>query len=573
MKAQESDLCFYDREAVDFMSNKSKNDSGFLVQGSILAAASIVSRIIGLLYRVPLQAIIGNVGNDYYSCAYEIYSMMLLISSYSLPLAVSKMVSARVALGQRRNAHRVLRCGLAIAVVTGLAGCLIVFFGANFLTERIFKTPMSFFALRVLAPTLLIVAVLGVIRGFFQGMGTMVPSAVSQVLEQIVNAVVSVGAAYVLFKYGMRIGAVLGDAQDYGAAFGAAGGTMGTAVGAFAALVFVLFLFAAYRPRMRRAEKAEKKRGRTKDESCRSIVKIMLLTIVPVLLSTTLYNISSIIDQGIFKNIANVQGYDSYTISNWWGIFSGKYKVLINVPISIASAVASACVPSLAAAYANKDKEAVRNKISSAMHFVMVIAFPCTVGYAVLAYPILRLLFADAEILAARLLQLGAVSIIFYSISTLSNGILQGINRMIIPVRNAVIALIAHVAFLFVLMYAFDLNIYAVVIATAFFSLLMCILNGVSVKRCSGYQLNIVKTFIKPGIASGIMGAAVAAVYHLGYKLYASNALWTILAILAGIVVYFAALIAVKGMTEEEMLGFPKGSLLVRIAKKMHLLR
>ena len=108
------------------MSANRKSNSNFLVQGSILAVASILSRIIGLLYRVPLTAIIGNVGNDYYSCAYEIYSMMLLISSYSLPLAVSKMVSSRMALGQKKNAHKVFKGALAIALTTGTAGCVIV---------------------------------------------------------------------------------------------------------------------------------------------------------------------------------------------------------------------------------------------------------------------------------------------------------------------------------------------------------------------------------------------------------------------------------------------------------------
>ena len=554
------------------MSEKKKSDSGFLVQGSILAIASIVSRIIGLLYRAPLQAIIGNVGNDYYSCAYEIYSTMLLISSYSLPLAVSKMVSTRVAVGQRRNAHKVLKGGLMIAGVTGAIGCIIVFFGARFITADIFKTPMSFYALRVLAPTLIIVAVLGVIRGFFQGMGTMVPSAVSQVLEQIANAIVSVAAAYVLFGYGKRIGAVLGNEDMYAAAYGAAGGTLGTGVGAVVGLAFVLFVFSAFWPKMKRAERREAKRGNVKDESYRSIIKVMILTIVPVLLSTTLYNISSIIDQGIFKNIALMQGYSAHTISNWWGIFTGKYKVLINVPISIASAMGASCVPSLAAAYAAKDMDAVKSKISSAMRFIMVIAFPCTVGFLVLAFPILRLLFADAEPLSAQLLQLGAISIIFYSISTLSNGILQGINKMIIPVRNAIIALGAHIVFLVLLMKVADLNIYAVVIATAFFALLMCILNGVSVQKYSQYDLNIMKTFVKPGIASAIMGAIVFVVYHGGMKLFSHNAIWTLISILVGIAVYGVAILLIKGLTEEELKNFPKGKLISRIGKKLYLL-
>lgn len=550
-----------------------KSSTNFLVQGSILAIASIVSRIIGLLYRVPLQAIIGDVGNDYYSCAFEIYSMMLLISSYSLPLAVSKMVSARMALGQKRNAHRVFKCALGIAVVTGTIGCLIVFFGAEFLTARVFQTPMSFFALRVLAPTLIIVAVLGVIRGFFQGLGTMMPSAVSQILEQIFNAVVSVVAAYLLFGYGMRIGGVLGQADSYAAAYGAAGGTLGTGVGAFVGLAFVVFIFVIYRPSLKRAERREAKQGAGKKESYRSIFRILVLTIVPVLLSTTIYNLSSIVDQGIFKNLMVASGeYSAFEISEMWGIFTGKYKVLINVPISIASAMAASCVPSLAAAYANRDKAEVKAKISSAMHFVMVIAFPCMVGYIVLASPIMRLLFGDAREMPEFLMQLGAVSIVFYSISTLSNGILQGINKMIIPVRNAIIALAAHIVFLVVLLKVFHLHIYGVVIATAFFALLMCILNGVSVQRYSRYRLNVVKTFVKPAIASVIMGVVVWIIYHFGMKIIESNAIWTILAILVGMIVYAVAIIAIRDFTEEELRNFPKGTTLLRLAQKFHLM-
>ena len=554
------------------MSGKKSSSTNFLVQGSILAIASIVSRIIGLLYRVPLQAIIGDVGNDYYSCAFEIYSMMLLISSYSLPLAVSKMVSARVAVGQKRNAHRVFKCALGIASVTGVAGCLVVFFGAEFLTSVVFKTPMSFFALRVLAPTLIIVAILGVIRGFFQGLGTMMPSAVSQILEQIFNAVVSVVAAFILFGYGARIGSVLGSGDQYAAAYGAAGGTLGTGVGAAVALAFVIFIFMIYRPSLKRAEKKEARLGRTQKESYSSILKILILTIVPVLLSTTIYNLSSIVDQGIFKNMALSQGYEALAVSEMWGIFTGKYKVLINVPISIASALAASCVPSLAAAFANKNKEEVKEKISSAMHFIMVIAFPCMVGYMVLASPIMQLLFGDAREMPKYMMQLGAVSIVFYSISTLSNGILQGINRMIIPVRNAIIALALHIVFLLALMKVFDLNIYAVVIATAFFALLMCILNGVSVQRYSRYKLNVVKTFVKPAIASIIMGVVVWIVYTIGMKIISVNAIWTIISIIIGMAVYCIAILAVRDFTEEELKNFPKGTTLLRIAKKFHLM-
>lgn len=552
------------------MSNK-KSDTSFLVQGSVLAIASIISRVIGLLYRIPMTNIIGEYGNDYYSCAYEIYSMMLLISSYSLPMAVSKMVSARMANGQKENAYRVFRGALLIAVVTGTAGCLFVFFGAGFLTE-LFQTPLSFLALRVLAPTIFIVAVLGVIRGFFQGLGTMVPSAVSQILEQIVNAIVSVAAAYILFGYGTRIAAVIGGDQHYAEAYGAAGGTLGTSTGALAALAFCIFVFLAYRKNLKKGIARERRLNRTQPEAYGSVLKILILTIIPILLSTTLYNLVSIVDQGLFKNLAIAQGNTSDQVSQWWGIYSGYYRVLVNVPISISSALATSSVPALAAAFAKKNMDQVRRRIGLSMRFIQVVAMPCTVGMIVLAHPIIKLLYPGASDLAGSLIQAGGISIIFYSISTLSNAVLQGIDQMRIPIRNAVIALAANIAAVPVSLYVFNLNIYTMIAGNIVFSLVMCILNGLSVKKHSGFRPNIVKTFVKPAAASVIMGAAVFGVYHITYKVTGINSVCTILSIVAGIIVYAVALLLIKGLTEQELESFPKGTFIIKIAKKLHLL-
>ena len=551
--------------------SKKKNDTSFLVQGSILAIASLVSRVIGLVYRIPLTAIIGDHGNDYYSCAYEIYSLLLLISSYSLPLAVSKMVSARISNGEKQNAYRVFKGAMIFALFTGTAACMIVFFGAEELT-RLFKTPLGVYALQVLAPTLIIVAVLGVFRGFFQGMGTMIPSAVSQIIEQIVNAVVSVGAAYVLFAYGRRIATVLGSKEHYDAAYGAAGGTLGTSAGALCGLAFIIFVFSMFFPKFRKAMRRENKIGKKQPESYRVIFGILIGTIVPVLMSTTIYNMVSIVDQWLFKNIATIQGYSAADVSEWWGIFSGKYRVLTNVPISISTALAASCVPALAAAFAQKDEKQVRSKIGMSMRFIMVVAMPCTAGIMVLADPIIQLLFPGSSSLAGHLLQAGGISVIFYSISTLSNAVLQGIDRMRIPVRNASVALVLHAGVIAVGMFGLKLNIYGICVGTIAFSLIMCILNGMSVRKYSGFKPDVTKTFIKPAIASVIMGAVVYAAYFVCHKVSHSNAVSTVIAVLVGMIVYAAALLLIKGLTEEELHSFPKGELLIRIAKKFRLL-
>ena len=464
------------------MENNNKKRNDFLIQGSILAIASIISRIIGLIYRIPLTRIIGDNGNNYYATAYEIYNILLIVSSYSLPLAVSKLVAARMAKGEKKNAYRIFKGAIVFAAITGGIASIIVFFGAGVLT-RLLATPQSYLALRVLGPTLFLVAIMGVIRGFFQGMGTMIPSAVSQIIEQVINAIISVVAAYFLYSYGAKVGAIMGNSTEYAESYGAAGGTLGTTSGAICALIFLVAVFMLFRRSFVHQKSFTAKR---KTESYRTVFGLLICTIVPVLLSTTVYNCSSIIDQGIFKNLALVQDYSSDDISTWWGIFSGKYKVLINVPIAIASALAASSVPSITAAVATKNREEVHAKIYSALRFIMIIAFPCAVGMAVLASPILQLLFNDSRQLSALMLQVGAVSIIFYSISTLSNAVLQGIDKMSAPVKNALIALGLHIIVLVTIMFAFRIGVFSVIIANAVFAFIMCILNSLSIRRYSG---------------------------------------------------------------------------------------
>ena len=216
------------------------------------------------------------------------------------------------------------------------------------------------------------------------------------------------------------------------------------------------------------------------------------------------------------------------------------------------------------------------------LRFGMVVAFPCTAGLMVLASPIQQLLFNDATPLAANLMIYGSICVIFYSISTFSNAVLQSIDKMIIPVRNAVIALVIQAAALYVAMYLFKINIYSVILANLVFSVVMCILNGVSVQVYSGFRVNAMKTFIKPAAASVIMGVCVYLSYllirHLADGIHNtviaahSSDIATVAAIVIGIIVYVVAFLAIRGITEQELLSFPKGTAIIRVGKKLHLL-
>ena len=215
-----------------------------------------------------------------------------------------------------------------------------------------------------------------------------------------------------------------------------------------------------------------------------------------------------------------------------------------------------------------------------ANRFVMIIAFPCAVGIMVLASPILQLLFNDAEKSSALMLVIGGCSVVFYSLSTLSNGILQGIDKMTIPVKNAVVALVAHLVFLVILMEVFDLHIYAVIIANAFYALLMCFLNQSAVLRFSGAYIDVRKVVLAPLEASALMGVIVYLIYNLLDALLLlcasarfANFIACIVSIVIGIVVYFVALLLFKGVDEETLLKFPGGSKLCQVAYNLHLLR
>lgn len=543
------------------MTREKKRGGNFIVQGGLLGMAGLITRIIGMIYRIPVTNIIGDKGNGYYASAYYIYNIMLLISSYSLPLAISKVVSARLSKRQYRNANKVFRGGLIFAVFTGGTVGLVVLFGANLLAELL-EEPLSAIALRVFAPTLLVVAIMGVFRGYFQGMGNMVPTAVSQIIEQIVNAIVSIAAAKALFDYGTKTAAILRN-EELSYAYGAAGSTLGTSVGAFAALFFLVFLYFMVAGRLRKKYSEDDTRY---EESYGDVFRIILLTVMPVIMSTAIYNINDILDNFIFNHIMADKGFGAEKTAIW-GIYTGKAKLLLNVPIALANSMSASAVPALASCIASDNKKGARRRISVAMRYTMIISFPCAAGLFVLATPIVELLFSGDPTLAAALIRAGAVTVMTYSMSTLSNGMLQGIGRMNLPVKNAVISLVLHIAALIALMEKTDLGIYAVVISTVVFSLSMCFLNNLSLKHALGHKQEKRGTFILPGLSSVVMGVIVFFLQKI-LSLFTGPLIQVVIPGLAGMIVYLVCIIKLGAVREEEMYDMPMGAKLVRMIKR-----
>ncbi len=542
-----------------------KKKSNFIVQGGILAMAGILSRIIGIARRFPMQHIFGDKGNGYYAAAYSVYSIMLIISCYSLPLAVSKAVSSKISKRQYKSAQRVFQCAMVFALTMGGITFFACEFLGDFLAEHVMEEPMGAMALKVLGPALLTVSVMGVFRGYFQGLGTMMPTAVSQILEQIFVLIGSIAGTYVLYNYGSKVGALFHN-EDYAPAYGAAGASIGPVLGSVVGLAFLVFVYLLYRKGTRKRSSRDMN-GRV--DGYPQIFKLIILTIIPVLLSSTVYNISDVIDTSIFGKVMVAKGLGDVK-TDIWGVYTGKYKVLVNVPIALANAMCASIVPVLTKLMVREEYGRAKERIGQAMRFTMIVAFPSAVGLAVLARPIISMLFKGEVDMAVNMLHVGSVSVVFFAISTLTNGVLQGINRMKVPVRNAAISLVIHIVFLYVTL-QLGMGINAVIYANILFAAIVCVLNAMAIRKYLRYDQELIRTFVIPAIASVVMGIVIGLLNMLLSKT-AGNVVTVFVGIGVGAIVYFVVLILLRGINEHDMRSMPGGRTILTIAKKIHLM-
>ncbi|MEG1918499.1 MAG: polysaccharide biosynthesis protein, partial [Oscillospiraceae bacterium] len=525
-----------------------------LLQGSILAGAGILTKIIGFAYRIPMANLLGGQGNGIYSVSFGIYNIALTLSYGGLPLAVSKLVAARLAKGQQRNARRVFWDALLFAILVGGAAGLALYFGADFF-ELLYQREGLAKPLRVLAPTTLVVSILGVLRGWFQGHGNMIPTAMSQIFEQIVNAVVSVVAAWQLMQ--------LYRLSPFVAAYGAAGGTIGTLAGAVTALLVLLYFRMTTRRRVREPLGGQ--------ESHALVFRALVLTVLPVILSQTVYQIGYTLDDLIFGNVMAAKGFAGDAIATLQGVFNTQYNQLVNLPVSIATAMAASAVPGIVASNAAGERREAHRKITAVVKFNLAIALPSAVGLAVLATPLMQLLFprlVTEQAIAARLLQIGSSAAVFYALSTITTAILQAGDHMQVPLRHCAVSLALHVALVFGLLQFTDLGVYALVIGNVSFPLLVSLLNCRAMGRLLGYHWKIARSFGVPLVASLGMGAVT----------WGSNALLTLLhcpavaalplVVLLSIAVYGLLILKLHCFADSQLVELPLGRKLLALSKR-----
>ena len=402
--------------------NKEKSDSGnFLVQGSILAAAGIIVRFIGLLYKIPMTRAIGDEGIGYYNTAYEIYNIGLILSSYSLPLAISKLIAARRVHGKNQDVQRVFKAGLLFGLVAG--GLMTTDFAV---WRRLDHGPY------LQQPQQ---------RPAVKGHGT-APfwcfplwawcAAISRVLATWCRpqfprllSRLSMPSSVWLPPSPSCTGSRTGKLRRLTVLQAV---PLGTLSGALAAFVFLDSSY-VFIPQTK-CEGIASSPQADRLESWNHVYTALFLTLTPIILSQFVYQLSGSVDNSMFGFLMSGKGLTEKERLSLLGIYGGKYRLLSNVPVAVASSLGTSMIPSIVRSRAQKNRTDVMYKIRLTIKFNMLIAIPCAFGMAALASPVLRLIFRDSRDLTRNLLMLGAPAVIFFSLSTVTNAVLQGIDLM-----------------------------------------------------------------------------------------------------------------------------------------------
>lgn len=533
--------------------NKSKKGGGsFVKQAAILAAAGILVRILGFLYRLPLTNMIGNVGNGIYAAGYNIYNFFLIMSSAGLPVAISKMIAEKVALEEYRNAKKIFNVSMIVAGGLSLLCAVVMAVGAEALCN-IIKAPRSVSCIYTLSPTIFIVGVMAVFRGYFQGLHTTAPTAMSQLIEQVFNAVFSVVLAYFLIGYGVE--------------YGAAGGTAGTGIGALAGLILLIIVYFTTK-KTREAEFVFDK-ANYRVEGFGEITKNLLKIAIPVITGTAIFSMTNLVDTFMVNDRLAAAGFDPTTVEDLYGQLNGKYVTLSTLPVSISTALATAVIPSIAASVVKKEKEIVQSKVDTTLRLTMMISIPAAAGLGALGVQILQMLFPNYPE-GGILIQVGSFSVIFLALSQISTGVLQGIGKVKTPAFNAIWGALTKIPVNYFLIAIPEINVVGAVISTTVCYMVCSLLNFRALVKATGVKPDYVGMLVKPGISAVVM--AVAAIY--GYKgIYAvmpNNTFATILAILFALVVYVAAMVAVKGFNRDDLKMVPAGTKMIGFLEKIN---
>ncbi len=541
------------------MANKS------LVKGAaVLAVAGIFVKVLGAAFRIPLANYIGTEGMANYSPAYYLYAFILVIATAGLPVAISKMVSERCAVGQFREAERVFKISRTLMIVIGIIGFCLLFFFSDFIAGLINIKGASL-SMKATAPALLLVPMMSSYRGYFQGMQNMVPTAVSQVTEQVFRVAIGLAAAYFM----MNSAIIASDYKDIER--GAAGGCFGASAGAIGGLLTVLIIYLISHRQLK--DRIHRDRT-TEHESSSSILKRIVIIAVPITIGATIMPLVNLIDAAIVKSRLLDAGFSNSMANDIYGQLTGLAEPIIGFPQVLISAIVVSLVPMVAAANRLRNKDDLQKSISMGLRFAMILAFPCAAGLLVLAAPVLMLLYPAQKasaMNAAPCLQVMAISFILLALINTMTGILQGIGKQVYPVIYLFTGMIFKLGVTWVLTAVPSINIIGAAIGTTTAYIVAAFLDFRAMMRFTKVRLPLKLIIVKPLVSAAVMAVPVYFVYKGVFALLGSNSLATLLAIIAGVVVYALMIIKIKAVTRDELMLNPLGRKAAVLCDKLRL--
>ncbi|MGI6152655.1 MAG: putative polysaccharide biosynthesis protein [Christensenellaceae bacterium] len=528
----------------------------FAYGAAILGAAGLIVKIIGAFYRIPLSNIIGTEGMGYYQLAYPFYSMLVVVSTAGLPSAISKLVAAHIAKGDHVAAHTVFLTARRILLYLGIGLAVIMLFMARPIAA-LQQTPGALYPLMAISPALFFVAMMSAYRGYFQGMQNMKVTALSQIVEQCGKLAIGLTLAYGLYAWTGR------------PELGALGALLGISISEAIALVYVV---GVYRKKKRSIlnlvgpvdTALVKKRFMP-------VGKQILLIAVPITLSACIMPITGAIDSVIVSRVLQSVGYAQPDVTAMYGVLSGMVVPLINMPSVFALALYTSLIPSISASSAGGNVAEVGKKTALGIKLAVFVGLPATVGFFLLAQPIVMLLYRNitpAELeLATGLLRTLSVSVLFLTLGQTMMGILQGMGKPLLPMFSLMAGAGAKVAASIALIRMPDVNIYGAAIGTVVCYVIVAVMDGVFVAKNVRLRADLLNRILKPAIATAAMGAVALLVYGAlgGY----SNTAGVLAAVAAAAVVYVLLLVVLRGFEKDELPLIPGGGKLEKLMIKM----
>ena len=539
---------------IEKIEKEGQQTSSLMMKGAtILVIAGIVSKIFGAIFRIPLTNMIGAEGQAYYSAAYALYMLLFTIATAGFPVAISRMVSSRIAEGDFINAHKSYKLAMKVSWALGIVSFLIMYFGAGAIANA-YKNPGSAESMRAISLALLFTPLVASMRGYYQGRQDMKPTGVTEVIEQMVRVATGLTLAYLFYKTSL--------------VKAAAGATFGASAGIIAAFLVMLVIYA--RDKNTRAKLFEASAAR--EETDKTRLKELLGFLIPITIGAAVMPIMFNIDAGIIPRRLLETGWDREMADKLYGLMGGFCDPIINLPNIFIDAICISLMPAVTTAYTLKNKKDMDDHIKTGLKTMMIITYPCAIGLIVLAKPILTMLFYkkyDEAVMAVPALQILAVSIVTLAIMRTFSTSLQGIGKMMLPVWNLLIGAGVKAVVSYFLIGIPSININGAAFGSMLAYITAGILNYRALKKYTDVSLDFRSIFIKPLAAALIMGAAAIASYKLLFLVTSSNSISTLIAIMIAAAVYFVSAFLTGAVTKDEIELIPKGDLLYRLAVRL----